>query len=472
MKTSTFLLVLFAVITTHLYAQQLPNAGFENWNRKTISEPVGFFTSNVMVSTGSGSVTKVTDAYHGSSAVKLETLVSGKDTVQGMLVIGMPGEGGINGGVPFSGIPDSISGYAKFNILPQDTAFFIIAFKKNGNYISQAMTIFTGSQAGYKRFSIPTYLNSSNIPDSLVAIITSSRMDPPRKAGSTLTIDSISFLHSTQQFPNNDFENWTTLIGAEDPVAWGTYAAQYPTYKLPVLVSKSTEAHSGTYAVKLFSDTGYVQPPFGSGIMGDTIVGMLQLNLINGYMSTKYPFAFRPDSITGYIKGTVSTNPNNMNLIWILMSNNGSSIGQCSYKMENSIDTYTRFSAPIKYSSSLTPDSMTFILFASNPTLYYPGNVFYVDDLAFTYNFSGINKLTDVSDIELYPNPVTDQLHIQCPENGIMQVYNTNGMLIRELPIRQNLTTVSTNGFSPGLYLYRVTNENGTGLKNGKFVKK
>ena len=471
MKTSTFIIALFAVITNQLNAQQLPNADFESWNKKTISEPEGFFTSNVMVSSGSGSVSKVSDAYHGLSAVKLETLVSGKDTVQGMLVVGMPGEGGISGGVPFSGTPDSISGYAKFNILPTDTAFFIIAFKKNGNYISQAMTIFTGSQVGYKRFSIPTYLNSSNVPDSLVAIITSSRMDPPRKTGSTLTIDSISFLHSTQQFPNNDFENWSTLNGPEDPDAWGTYAAQYPTYHLPILVSKTVDAHSGTYAVKLVSDTGYVQPPFGSGIKGDTIVGMLQLNLVNGYMSTKYPFAFKPDSITGYVKGTVAAHPENMNFIWIQLSKNGTVIGQGVYQMQSSISTYTRFSSPITYTSALTPDSMIFIIFASNPTKYYPGNSFYVDDLAFIYKTTGLDKPSNISGIAFYPNPVTDQLHIQCSENGIVRIYNTRGMLLKELPIVENLTKVSTNGFSPGLYLYRITNESGKGLQNGKFVK-
>jgi hypothetical protein len=188
-------------------------------------------------------------------------------------------------------------------------------------------------------------------------------------------------------------------------------------------------------------------------------------------MSTKYPFAFKPDSITGYVKGTVSVHPENMNFIWIQLSKNGTVIGQGVYQMQSSISTYTRFSSPISYTSALTPDSMIFIIFASNPTKYYPGNSFYVDDLSFIYKTTGIKRQTKMPDIEIYPNPVTDKLNIQCSENVIVRIYNTKGMLLKELQIVENVTKVSTNGFSPGLYLFRITGKSGKDLKNGKFVK-
>ena len=470
MKTITPLVMLLVLANTLVQAQQLPNAGFEIWSHKSIADPSGFFTSNAMIASGSGNVTKVSDAFHGVSAVKLETVVSGKDTIQGMLVIGTPGDHGITGGIPFSSPPDSVSCYVKYNVLPTDTAHFIVAFKKNGNYTGQAQCIFTGTQTTYKRVSIPTYLSPLNPPDSLVAIITSSNMDPPRKPGSTLTIDSISFIHSAQQFPNADFENWSTLNGPDDPTAWGTYAGQYPTYNIPVLVTKTADSHSGSFAVKLISDTGYVQPPFGKGLHGEVLAGTLQLNLINGYMSTKYPFAFRPDSITGYAKGTVAAGSNNMNLVWVQLSNSGNVIGQGFYAMTSSLANYVRFTTPINYSSALAPDSIIFALIAGNPGgTYYPGNSFYVDDLAFIYKVTTPNYTQVETSVLVLVGK--DYLSVFSDKSGKMTIYTTSGKVIAEQGIPQSKSYIYIDKLPRGFYLYRLISPDGITFKNGKFIK-
>jgi len=220
MKTLILITGLILSISFNLNAQQIINSDFENWSQKIINEPDSFLTSNTMVNTDSGNVIQVTDSYHGLFAAKIETVLSGNDTIQGMILIGTPGNQTINGGIPFTGTPDSISGYVKYDIQPNDTAFFIVAFKKDGIMIGQAVANFYGTQSTYKRFSIPTYLIELNPPDTMVAIITSSNLDPPQIPGSTITIDSITFLHSSQQFPNQDFENWTEVETGEDPVGW------------------------------------------------------------------------------------------------------------------------------------------------------------------------------------------------------------------------------------------------------------
>ena len=473
MKTKFYYFLILSMFSLGLQAQQLPNSGFENWTRKIITEPNGFYTSNSMMPSGTGSVTQTT-AYHGQYGVKIQTVKSGNDTIQGMLIIGTPGNQGINGGIPFTGTPDSITGYANFDIQPNDTASFIVAFKKNGSFISQAIMQFTGIQSGYKRFSIPTNLNS-NIPDSLIAFITSSRMDPPRIPGSMLTLDSINFLHSTQQLPNNDFENWTTLDTPEDPVSWGTYAGQYPLNNLPVLVTKTTDKHSGNYAVKLISTTGTMPPPFGTGSPNEIIVGTLQLNLIDGYRSTKYPFAFRPDSLAGFIKGTVASQTNNMNMVFVQLYNKGNNIGQVYYAMNNSLINYARFSTPVYYSSELVPDSMAFYLFAGNPSTYYSGNEFYVDDLLFVYNaITGIKESSLKPVFSVYPIPVGNELTIQS-ENGInckIRIYDMVGKIIFEGKIERNLLKLNTTGFSSGIYMSSIFDSSGQQLKSGRLTKK
>jgi hypothetical protein len=298
-------------------------------------------------------------------------------------------------------------------------------------------------------------------------------MDPPQMAGSTLTIDSISFLHSSQPFPNGDFENWTTITTDQDPDGWGTYANQFPYYQLPVLVTKTADAHSGSFAVKLISDTATAQPPFGSGVPGDTILGTLQLNMINGFFSTKYPFAFRPDSVTGYVKSIVAALPDNFNVIWIELSNNNNPVGQAVYYNANSVNNYIRFSVNFNYSSGITPDSMTFVISAGNPGNPVPGNVFYVDDLSFVYDTPpGIKDNPEISTFKIYPNPVKDDLNIltQSREEAIIKIYNANGVMVKQLSMNKNLTTITISDLPKGLYLYQITDRNENIPGSGKFI--
>lgn len=472
MKILIFVIGLSVLINFNLNAQQLPNGGFENWSQQIFNEPDTFLSSNIMW--GVNNVTKVTDSYHASFAAKLETVLSNNDTIPGMLLIGTPGNQTINGGLPYTWTPDSISGYVKYEIQPNDTAFFIVAFKKNGTFIGQpVITTFIGTQLSYVRFVIPTGLLLSNPPDSMVAIITCSSMDPPQFAGSTLTIDSISFTNTSEPFPNGDFENWTTISTGEDPSGWGTYANQFPYYNLPVLVTKTIDANSGSFAVKLISDTGTVPPPFGTGVPGDTLLGTLQLNLINGFSSTKYPFAYKPDSLVGYTKGTVAPDTNNFNFIMVQLSNNGTTIGQAFYFTQNSSNTYSRFATNFSYTSGLIPDSMQFIIFAGNPGDPIPGNVFYVDDLSFIYNPLNINDISEKTTFKIYPNPVKDNLNIftYSNEETFIKIYNIVGEIILEAPMNMDLTTVSASDLSAGLFFYQILNKNGNILDAGKFIK-
>ena len=147
----------FLFVSSFSFAQQISNGGFENWTVNTLyEEPDSFLSTNswVYTSNGSGNVTKSTSAYHGLYAAQLTTVQTPSDTMFGGLFIGSPGNQDVNGGIPYTGQPDSISVYVKYNIQPNDTAFFIVAFKNSGNMISMAVKTFIGTQLTYKRISI------------------------------------------------------------------------------------------------------------------------------------------------------------------------------------------------------------------------------------------------------------------------------------------------------------------------------
>ncbi len=137
MKTLIFFIALVVIFSSNLKSQQIQNGGFENWTVQNLfDETNGIMTSKILAykSNGIGNVTKVTDSYHGLYAAKLETVQAGSETAGGMILIGNPGNQTINGGLPYIGTPDSISGWVKYDIQPNDTAFFIVAFKGYGKH--------------------------------------------------------------------------------------------------------------------------------------------------------------------------------------------------------------------------------------------------------------------------------------------------------------------------------------------------
>lgn len=73
--------------------------------------------------------------------------------------------------------------------------------------------------------------------------------------------------------------------------------------------------------------------------------------------------------------------------------------------------------------------------------------------------------------INLYPNPATNELHIQVPKGAYTAytISNTIGQSIIQQTIRQAETTISTAGLPPGMYFITLAGDGG--LKTLRFVK-
>ncbi|MBD3320920.1 MAG: hypothetical protein GF350_07505 [Chitinivibrionales bacterium] len=87
--------IFVGILWTGLCVQGIPNPGFENWTVRTYEEPRPYVIFNrlSMPEYGVAVVTKTTDAYEGSYAIKLQTDKLDGDTVTGMVSIGNFGEG-------------------------------------------------------------------------------------------------------------------------------------------------------------------------------------------------------------------------------------------------------------------------------------------------------------------------------------------------------------------------------------------
>ncbi|MBI4930392.1 MAG: T9SS type A sorting domain-containing protein [Bacteroidetes bacterium] len=433
-------------------AQQIANGNFENWTTQTLYEdPNGYLSTNgwTYTSLPGGNVIKVTPAYHAQYAVQLTTIQTQTDTMFGGLFIGTPGNQTIDGGIPYTGQPDSISVYVKYNIMPNDTAFFIVAFKNSGSIIGMAVKTFTGSQSTYQRVCIPTNLPVSPAPDSLVAIFSSSNLDPPRFPGSTLTLDSITMIGTTQAFPNPSFENWTPLV-TEEPDNWATinYA------KTSVASStKSTSSYSGTYALRLET----IQTSWGdtSGY------------ITNGYMGPSGPaggmqvFA-NPSKITGYYK-------------YFPVGNDTALGGAFSYINSGLVDsnivyltaknTYTYFEIPLYYTGWPFIDTLNIIFTSSNmidSSYVGLGSVLFIDDLTVLYNPVSVNSPDNSFSHSVYPNPFSNSAIISLPNiqgnNYDFVMYDMLGnAVMKKENSSSNSIVIDRNNLPAGIYNYKIT---------------
>src|SRR4030095_14831263 len=102
------------------------------------------------------------------------------------------------------------------------------------------------------------------------------------------------------QIPNPDFENWIAGTGYEDPEGWGTpNAALQPLGA--VVVEKTTDAHSGTYAAKLVSVNIIILTV--PGLMGTGEIDPVNYNFLGGF-----PVTSSPATLTGWYKYQSSVN--------------------------------------------------------------------------------------------------------------------------------------------------------------------
>ena len=73
----------------------------------------------------------------------------------------------------------------------------------------------------------------------------------------------------------------------------------------------------------------------------------------------------------------------------------------------------------------------------------------------------------------IYPNPATDYLHIQLPENSsanLCRIFDVTGALVYQQTMNTSLTTVSLSTLKSGIYFIQLS-DNQKIIASEKFVK-
>ncbi len=477
MKRLLILLVILAFYSIGLTAQNIivPNNGFENWTISTaFEEPDSFVTSNLQAYLLNilPNVSKTSDCNSGSYAIRLETVQSDGNIVPGGLFLGIPGEGGIQGGHPYTGIPDSISLWAKYDISAGDTAFIAFLFTSNGFPIALAAHNFIGSDTNYTYHKEPVTWFTWGIPDTVAMIVFSSSPDGSSGTGSYLYLDDVLLLGTNQQIPNNGFEFWTEMI-SEEPDAWIT-SNMFTITGGGISASKSPDSFEGAYSLMLETQhTGW----------GDSLGWVT-----NGAIGNDGPIGGIPvDNLVEKVSFYYKSSP---------LGNDSAVVGGWLFYYDSMLDStmileevyitlppennWTYYEMYFSYIGPLVPDTLN-ISFSSSHIDQTGGeislgSILYVDKVEVNSLIS-VYEETDIHLAKLFiqPNPARDFVNIWISDSDFqpltISLFDIMGNIVYKNTIRSagNSFQIDLMNIPSGIYSLRVILSEK--MYYGKFVK-
>jgi len=458
MKKVLLIALMLGLLPCH-YAQDIPNGKFENWFTEAyFEEPADYSTSNIMiywVDAGELNVTKTTENHSGDYAIRLETIIIEEDTLPGMAFLGNFLIDG-NGGIPYSDRPDSIKGYVKYNMMPDDTAYISGVFLDQGDFIGLGFHAMAGTQNDYVAFSAPIQWINGNNPDTILLRIISSGGEYA-KSGSVVYVDDIRFSGEVQQIPNGDMENWT-MLSAENPEDWSTLNF-FGLFGDEFSATKTADSYEGNYALQIKTvmvgddSSGVVT----NGILGeDGPIGGLPVNLNPQMLSGYYRyFPVGPDTALAGVS-TYRYNPE---------LDSSEMIEEAIIKL-SAAETWTFFEIDLQENPIPMVDTVN-IAFASgnmedDSSYFGLGSVLIVDDLMISYYSSDIPENVGACGLPvLYPNPIADYLYVKFERetSAVFKLYDLNGACVcnTQLPgQRGDLLQVDLSEIPAGVYCYEM----------------
>jgi Secretion system C-terminal sorting domain len=449
MKRKYYLWLISLILGGTAWGQAVPNPSFELWNPDNIDLLARWFNSNTWAKSafGAPNVTKTTDAHGGTYAVRLETFANATDSIFGYIA-NTPGDPSLGeGGLPYTAQPDTLRGWAKYDILPNDTGLVIVMFKAGGALISTDFFFFTGTASSYTYFEMPLSLAST--PDSVVFAFASSWPDQPTlQDGSWLMLDDLSF-NLGPAIANGNFEQWATYNHVE-PVGW-TSPDQYG--DTAEVVTRSTDAITGQYAVQVTTKSIF---------SGQDTLGYLTSGRFNGgSQSGGQPYNLTTDTLCGYYKYTGIGADSA--IIGAVFSQGGNMIGVAAQYFDSK-NQYTYFEIPFQLGQ--TPDTVRIDIWSSNPGgMPMPGSTLIVDSLRFKSDpLVGLPTPRPALAWTIFPNPSSGNAWMEIVPategNYRLEVFSVTGARLLQqtlaLQAGRNRIPLDLQALAPGTYLVRL----------------
>jgi hypothetical protein len=188
----------------------IPNSDFELW---TGGEPDSWNTSNMMVlfTQFTTVVRENIEPYSGISSARLQTVTQnvfplGTVSIPGILTLGelnidyLNQTASLTGGTPFTGVPQSLKGFYKYQPTTLDSCFLGFGLFKWNNgtrdTLGYSYQTFGNTAAAWTAFQVPLEYQIWEVPDTMnIAFLSSNVLDGLPHGGTKLWVDSLSLVY-------------------------------------------------------------------------------------------------------------------------------------------------------------------------------------------------------------------------------------------------------------------------------------
>lgn len=278
---------------------------------------------------------------------------------------------------------------------------------------------------------------------------------------------------TAQQLENSGFEQWENVgTGEEEPLSWSsTKTSDNSSLNAlaPQVISRTTDAHTGTYAAKLINKNVPFVNIVANGIVTNGIIHTTT-NPQDSYVYTdvnssdhSQPFTSYPDSIVGWYKYVPQGN--DVGNIQALLH---SSYGQLPIDASTSVialaefdfssnSNWTRFSTPFNYYPTINnPAYILCNISAGDSTQAVANSELKIDDLELIYNTTTISNEETNS---LHVTYVNDHLQFSNVVKEInYAIYNVQGQLMNFGKLDRYNRNVSIS-LESGIYFISTQNK-------------
>lgn len=315
---------------------------------------------------------------------------------------------------------------------------------------------------------------------------------------------ALMFSVSAQTVSNSSFENWATsgLFTQEQPADWtaalvGNVTQQVFGIQVPIPVntyfgSKSTDAHSGTYALQLNAatvgipgtDYSYLFP--GIAQLGHAegfeiplsaitdLVGMIQggdttgmgdfdytaFESLQNLLSPGEPCAQTPASVKMWVKYAPVDGDSLMVIAFSKL--NGQPVSFAMGTFGNTMSEYTQISVP--FDDPFSSCDSVCVIIVSGGLSTNVNTTLIVDDvtLDFTVEPESVQDV-NIPQVSVYPNPASNMLNIETEGVGAFdfQLFDLTGRLVAEQKDAVGKASMEVSELTQGVYMLKV-------IQNGK----
>jgi hypothetical protein len=256
-----------------------------------------------------------------------------------------------------------------------------------------------------------------------------------------------------QSPPNGNFEDWSddNPFNVEEPTGWVTSNIANVSAGLPANVTKTTDAYSGDFAMKMETIEDPSANPVGAGA-----VCMADIN-------------FTPEKLVGYYKTDLLGN--DVAGLNIILLADGMAIGGGELEFEANQSDYTAFEIIIDYFiPNVEPTNLTMTILNSTSEPAVVGTTLWIDALSLGDPSGVFVPFSPEIKAMISPNPATDLLRVEVPdgfENLHFRMMDLNGRVWSETTFTKT-TDLNVSHLTSGYYFYELRNEKGELLDGGK----